>query len=213
MELDQLRPGLWRWTTPHPDWRPDEEWDRDVGSVAVVSDDAFVLVDPLAPSDEADRERFWRAVDDDVAHHGPPHVVLTVPWHRRSTDEVLDRYDDARLWVHRPGAGDARRHTDIFDAGDALPAGLTPIDGRWEGEALLWIPAHRALVSGDVLLGGADGGLRMCPDSWLPEDLTPAALRDALQPLLDLPVELVLPAHGEPVLQDGRAALERALAP
>jgi len=29
--------------------------------------------------------------------------------------------------------------------------------------------------------------------------------------LLDLPVELVLVSHGEPVLQDGRAALERAL--
>jgi hypothetical protein len=30
-----------------------------------------------------------------------------------------------------------------------------------------------------------------------------------LRPLLELPVELVLPAHGEPV---GREALERALA-
>jgi hypothetical protein len=30
--------------------------------------------------------------------------------------------------------------------------------------------------------------------------------------LLDLPVELVLVSHGEPVLKDGRAAIERALA-
>jgi hypothetical protein len=30
-------------------------------------------------------------------------------------------------------------------------------------------------------------------------------------PLLDLPVELVLPAHGDPVLEHGREALARAL--
>jgi hypothetical protein len=30
--------------------------------------------------------------------------------------------------------------------------------------------------------------------------------------MLDLPVEMVLVSHGEPVLHDGHAALERALA-
>ena len=34
---------------------------------------------------------------------------------------------------------------------------------------------------------------------------------EALRVLLDLPVELVLVSHGEPVLQGGRAAIERAL--
>lgn len=38
-------------------------------------------------------------------------------------------------------------------------------------------------------------------------------LADPLQPLLDLPVEMVLVSHGEPVLTGARAALERALAP
>jgi hypothetical protein len=32
-----------------------------------------------------------------------------------------------------------------------------------------------------------------------------------LRPLLDLPVEMVLVSHGEPVLRDGRNALARAL--
>jgi hypothetical protein len=36
--------------------------------------------------------------------------------------------------------------------------------------------------------------------------------RQALLPLLDLPVEVVLPAHGNAVLQDGREALAKALA-
>jgi hypothetical protein len=36
-------------------------------------------------------------------------------------------------------------------------------------------------------------------------------LRAALIPLLDLPIEMVLVSHGEPVLRDGHAELERAL--
>jgi hypothetical protein len=37
-------------------------------------------------------------------------------------------------------------------------------------------------------------------------------LKERLRPLLELPVELVLVSHGEPVLQDGHAALSKALA-
>ena len=76
-----------------------------------------------------------------------------------------------------------------------------------------WIPAHRALVAGDVLLGTGAGGIRVCPDSWLVPGVTGSMLRDALQPLLDLPVERSwLVAHGEPVLGGGRDALAAALA-
>ena len=36
-------------------------------------------------------------------------------------------------------------------------------------------------------------------------------LREGLRPLLELPVELVLVSHGEPVLRDGAAAIRAAL--
>jgi hypothetical protein len=36
-------------------------------------------------------------------------------------------------------------------------------------------------------------------------------LREALRPLLDLPVEMVLVSHGEPVLGGGREALAKSL--
>jgi hypothetical protein len=41
--------------------------------------------------------------------------------------------------------------------------------------------------------------------------MSQAQLRKALQPLLELPVEMVLVSHGEPVLSGGREALVRAL--
>ena len=51
----------------------------------------------------------------------------------------------------------------------------------------------------------------MCPRGWLPQSATIEQLREKLEPLLDLPVEMVLVSHGEPVLADGRDALAKAL--
>ena len=47
-------------------------------------------------------------------------------------------------------------------------------------------------------LGGK--GLHTCPAGWLPESTDLADLRKSLRPALDLPVELILPSHGAPVL-------------
>ena len=51
----------------------------------------------------------------------------------------------------------------------------------------------------------------MCPDSWLGEQPDPQELRTELRQLLDLPLELVLLTHGDPVVQNAREALAQAL--
>ena len=72
-----------------------------------------------------------------------------------------------------------------------------------------WLPAQRTLVAGDVLIGAPDG-VSVC-QYGLEGETSPTAIRAALRALLDLPVERVLVSHGEPVLEGGLAALERAL--
>ncbi len=52
------RPGLWRWTAYH------EEWKEDVGCVYVETEDGVVLIDPLVPP--TDTAKFWKALDRDV---------------------------------------------------------------------------------------------------------------------------------------------------
>jgi glyoxylase-like metal-dependent hydrolase (beta-lactamase superfamily II) len=74
-----------------------------------------------------------------------------------------------------------------------------------------WISRHGALVPGDVLLGDEAGGVRLCPDSWLPGTKTQADLAASLEPLLDLPLERILLSHGTPVLASAKAALSKAL--
>jgi glyoxylase-like metal-dependent hydrolase (beta-lactamase superfamily II) len=190
--VHKLAPGLWRWTGLHPDWTPEqggpEGWEQEVGCVYYEASEAIVLVDPLAPPE--DEERFWRALDRDVERAGKPvHVVVTVKWHTRSTDEIAKRYGAA--------------------VGGPLPKGIEGHHAVAFDETILWIPEHGALVFGDVVLGAEDGGVRLCPESWL--DGTREQLAGALRPLLDLPVERLLVSHGEPVLADGRAALAQAL--
>ena len=65
-------------------------------------------------------------------------------------------------------------------------------------------------MAGDILLGASAGGVRVCPDSWL-GPWSREDVRAQLRPLLDLPIERILPAHGAPVLVDGRDALAAAL--
>jgi len=106
------------------------------------------------------------------------------------------------------------RATHEFRPGDRLPGGAVAIEGIIDGyaEALLWLPSHAALVSGDTLLGGGPPGVRLCPESWR-EGTNTAEVRETLRErLAGLPVERILVSHGEPVLEGGRPALDEALA-
>ena len=200
--LRELAPGLWRWSAPHPAWRPDApaespaDWPREVGSVVCDVADATVLIDPLLPPDGG---ALLRELDRHVRSRKAPVAVLTtIGFHRRSRDELARRYD----------ASTSR-------ARDALPDGVEALPIRGAGETMFWLSGQRALVPGDRILGAASGGLRLCPESWLgylPSGVTIAGLRELLRPLLELPIERVIVSHGEPVLAGGRAALARALA-
>ena len=174
----------------------------------------MVLIDPLVPA--ADADEFWRALDRDVERAGGAvHVLITIFWHARSAAEVVKRYG-GRLWAPRRARAPIERRTgavtDLFSPGDALPGGVEALATARSTEVVYWLPGCRAVVPGDVILGAEGGGLRLCPDSWLPESTSQAQLRSSLQPLLDLPVERVLVSHGEPVLKGARRALERMLA-
>jgi hypothetical protein len=192
MELRELARGLWRWTAPHPDWEPRREqddpadWAQEVGCVAYASDDALVLIDPLIGDGD------YEALDELAESNQQVAVLTTIRWHGRSGPELAKRYS----------------------VSTTAPDGVQPVEIPGAGETMFWIPEHAALVPGDRLLGDRPPGLRLCPPSWLRylDGYTQDDLREALRPVLDLPVEMVLVSHGEPVLRDGHAALERALA-
>lgn len=194
--LTELRAGLFRWTTRHPaavdEPEPNsaDDWPPDVGSIAYLGRDALVLVDPLLPADR-DAPPWTDLAALAGRRAGRVTVLTTIRFHGRSREAAIAR----------------------FGASTEPPAGVTPFTIGATGETIFWIEEHRALVPGDLLLGDGAGGLRLCPGSWLHylDGVTLEAVKPQLAPLLELPVELVLVSHGEPVLGGGRAALAASL--
>ena len=94
-----------------------------------------------------------------------------------------------------------------------MPHGVEQRPLRGAGETLFWLPGVATLVAGDRLIGDGEGGVLVCPESWLRGVRADRAdVAGLLRPLLELPIERVLVSHGEPVLHGGHAALARAIA-
>ncbi len=207
---EELAPGLHRWVAYH------EEWKHEVASVAVQARERLVLIDPLAPSGVREARQFWKALDVEARARAGVDVIVTLYYHRRSAAAVVERYGKrpgAALWA--PHGSLAKLHVEAdhaFAAGDTLAGGIVGYRSGLDYEAVLWLPEQKALVTGDVLLGGARKPYRVCPQSWLPKGIRRADVAAALEPLLDLPVALLVPTHGPAVTEAAAEALEAAVA-
>jgi hypothetical protein len=194
-----VAPGLWIWRVEHPDWSPEAEWEPLVTSTCAESGGEVLLLDPLAPPEDA--TDVWGRLDA----RPPTAVVVLKPDHVRDVDLFVRRYG-ARAFGPWLFFRDDIPETELepVEPGSELPGGAVALyDGRGRNETPLWLPEQRALVFADALT--APGGeLRV----WASPAHEQRAL-PALRALLGLPFELVIVSHGEPV--HGRGEFERAL--
>jgi hypothetical protein len=126
------------------------------------------------------------APPEELTRDGNAEVVLTAEWHGRDAKKL-----------------------GLPIRGDDLPPEVTAQPAFFPGERTLWIPGQYALVVGDSLPNG-----QAMPDEWLNSEWAKATrdeYKAKLRPLLDLPVELLLATHGDPVTEDAGAALRRAI--
>jgi glyoxylase-like metal-dependent hydrolase (beta-lactamase superfamily II) len=143
-------------------------------------------------------------------------VLVTIHWHKRHATEITRRYASrpgAELWgpsgaARKLGLADGRE----LDRSRRVPSDVVAFETRRGEEVVLWLPGAKALFAGDALLGGKRRPLRVCPQSWLPREVTRSEVARSLEPLTKLPVALVVPAHGDPVVENAAEALARALA-
>jgi glyoxylase-like metal-dependent hydrolase (beta-lactamase superfamily II) len=198
-ELRDIAPGLWLWRLAYPDWREEVGWEEVVSSTCVESGGEVLLIDPLAPPEEA--TDVWERLDA----RPPTAVVILKPDHVRDVDVFVRRYNTRAFgpWLFwRQNIPDTE--LEPIEPGSELPGGLLALyDGRGRNETPVWLPEQRAIVFADCMTGQG-GELRVWATPALEQRTLPA-----LRELLELPFEHVIVSHGEPV--HNRAAFERAL--
>jgi hypothetical protein len=210
----KLAEGLWRWTERHPEWHPGE-FGREVACFAVDAGHDTLLIDPLLPEDSGP---VFGLVDDILGDRLV--VLVTIPYHVRSAEEIWRRYRrQAETTIHGH-AGAAKRLSDTsgfreIDPDAELPGGVTAhrIGKPRRQEMPLHLPSHRALVFGDAV-AEVDGSLRVWADRKIDQKVERfyrERFNPTLEPLLELDFERVLVTHGQPVMKDAKDELRAAL--
>jgi len=221
--MDELAPGIHRWTAPHPEWRSKVE---EVQSYALVDGEVLLLIDPMLPGDDDERRRPLLAeIDGLIDAARRLELIVTIPYHTRSAETLYERYSrtlPTLIWGH-PGV--KKRLTRLAPL-EVIPMGAAGTAAPIAGEAAaaytigrprrtehpVYVPALRAVAFGDAVVG-ADGGLRFWNQSsgtgadWYRDVFAPT-----VAPLTELDLEHVLVTHGPPVIGEGRRALEECLA-
>lgn len=101
----------------------------------------------------------------------------------------------------------ANRTQGKFSAGSDEFVSIS-LPGAGEGETAFFHPPSGTLVVGDALIHLAPHGLMLLPDKYCTD---PAGLKRSLRKLLDLPVQRIFFAHGDPILQDGVERIRQLL--
>ncbi len=201
--MRELEKGLWWWEARHPEWTAEDDaanrdWGPEVSSYAVDDGERLLLIDPTTPPSPI----------EELAAGRETVIVLTCPWHERDARSLSESF---RAPVFAPPPDDdgkgIRMPAELFTAGDRIAFGVEAFPGREPPyDVLLWIESHHAVAIGDTLITRGQGIDLL--ESWLPEGVTREQVVEGLRPLLEKPIEHVLPTHGPPT---DRAALERAL--
>jgi hypothetical protein len=210
----QLAKGLWRWTARHPEWHPGE-FGSEVAAFALKAGKDTILIDPLLPPDpEPVLELIEKQLD------GSLQILITVPYHVRSSEALRRRFRKqapTTIWGHPACRKRLSQQAGFKDLapGTELPAGITAhaIGKPRRHEMPLYLPSHRALAFGDAVAEHG-GRLRVWADGRVDDRVTRfyrERFNPTLRPLLELDFDRVLVTHGQPVLEDGRKALESAL--
>ena len=191
----EIGSGLWQWTARR------ESIGAEVSSYYLESE--RVLIDPMIPAEGLD----W------LQQHGAPeHAILTNRHHDRDAWQLHAAFGCA---VHCIRNGlyelEGRGPVEAFDFGDELPGEISvrEVDAICPDETALHIPRHRALACADgVVRWGRGDALRFVSDSLMDEpEQTKRQLCEAYRGLLELDFDLLLLAHGNPVVGGAQDAL------
>jgi len=193
-EYSTVRPGLFHWQGYEPAVK------CDCSSTAIVTPAGLVFIDPI-PLAEA-------ALKDLVAESfsAPAAVVLTSGNHQRESLGLAKRFG---IPVFAPeDAGDDIIADQRFRSGEPV-AGMESIALPGFGPGETAFLHEEALIFGDALINLEPEGLRLLPEKYREDKKE--SLR-SLAALRSLKPQVLLFAHGQPIVQNAAARLSVCLA-
>jgi hypothetical protein len=200
--MREITEGIVHWTTFH------EGIGTEVSSYFVPAVGA--LIDPREPEE---------GVDAVAAYGEPDRALLTNRHHLRHAARFREAFGYLMILANEHGMhefDDGTPEVTPFAFGDEVADGIVAL----EVGAICPDETCFRIDHGGGALAFADGLVRFgdeigfVSDALLGDDpeAVKAGLRAAVQRLVDEPFEHLLFAHGDPIVGDGRAALERFLA-
>jgi hypothetical protein len=196
--MDELIPGIHHWTAFRETIRTTVH--------SAYADEARTLIDPMLPEEGLDWFR---------EHRPPERIVLTNRHHLRHSRRFVEAFgctvhcNEAGLWDLQ----DREVRVQGFHSGDELAPGLVAhtVGVLCPDESVLHLAAGPgALACADGVVRQEDGTLGFVPDFLLGDD--PEAVRRGLAAAYgrladELEFDVLLLAHGAPIVGGARAAL------
>jgi len=199
--MKEILPGIFYWRQAHPKIR------IPVSSYYLKPE--RVLIDPLIPDEGIE----W------FAENPPKNIYMSIRHHYRHCGEFSVRYG-CEVWCVEQGLHEFKRGEVVrpFKFGDTLPGNIKAheIGSLCPDEGALFIDREGGcVVLADGCVRRGDGPLQFVPDQLLGDD--PASVRAGLKAAYTRLLEehsftTLLLAHGQPMVGDGRDALEEFVA-
>jgi hypothetical protein len=193
-EYSTVRSGLFHWQGYEPEVK------CDCSSTAIVTEAGLIFIDPIPLTDAASRDLVAESFS------APAAVVLTSGNHQRESLALAKRFG---IPVFAPeGAGDDIIADEEFRPGDPV-AGMESIALPGFGPGETAFLHEGALIFGDALINLEPEGLRLLPEKY--RENKKQSFR-SLKALTQLKPQVLLFAHGHPIIQNAATRLSGCLA-
>jgi glyoxylase-like metal-dependent hydrolase (beta-lactamase superfamily II) len=195
--MKEILPGIHTWSVFS------EQKGFDFNGYAIETGKGTVAIDPPDPNADG-----WKALDALEPYEA---VYVTNRNHSRAAAAFRDRYG-VPVRMHEQDA--ERAEVDVNETlagGETVAEGIevVSVPGKSAGEIAFHVPARRALVIGDLVIGVPAGELSTYPDEVIKDK---DALQRSAARLVELDFDALLLCDGQPIPSGGRQKLREFVA-
>lgn len=194
-EFQTVTPRVFSWQAYDPRVK------CDLSSVAILTDDGLVFVDPIPLRDEA--------LEELMEGHLPTAIVLTSGNHERAADAYRKRFE-IPIWASAAAETAMEIRVDCsLEEGATAPGRMSVLPLPSAGLGEIALVGDGVVCLGDAIINLATHGFSLLPAKYC---VNPLLLPNELRKLLSYEFRILTFAHGDPLVEHARERLQQLLA-